>query len=123
MEKDGEVPTKIQFPIKFLKHFDLLESELRLSSNQRMEKVFIYKQLFWTAIKGEKMILKDKVSIITGAGSGMGKSTALLFAAEGSKVVVVDVVAETGLETVRMIKEKGGEAIFIKADRSIAPKL
>jgi NAD(P)-dependent dehydrogenase (short-subunit alcohol dehydrogenase family) len=56
------------------------------------------------------------VSIITGAGSGMGRSTALLFAKEGSKVVVVDIVAETGLETVRMIKEKGGEATFIKAD-------
>jgi NAD(P)-dependent dehydrogenase (short-subunit alcohol dehydrogenase family) len=62
------------------------------------------------------MSLKGMVSIITGAGSGMGRSTALLFAKEGSKVVVVDIVAETGLETVRMIKEKGGEAAFIKAD-------
>jgi NAD(P)-dependent dehydrogenase (short-subunit alcohol dehydrogenase family) len=60
--------------------------------------------------------LTGTVSIITGAGSGMGRSTALLFAKERSKVVVVDIIAETGLETVKLIKEKGGEAIFIKAD-------
>ena len=69
------------------------------------------------------MSLENEVSVITGAGLGMGRSTALLFAKEGSKVVVVDVVTETGLETVRMIKEKGGEALFVKADVSKAHEM
>lgn len=62
--------------------------------------------------------LDGKVVIITGAGMGMGRSGALLFAKEGAKVAVIDWVAEAGQETVRMIKEAGGEAIFIKADVS-----
>jgi NAD(P)-dependent dehydrogenase (short-subunit alcohol dehydrogenase family) len=62
--------------------------------------------------------LDGKVAIITGAGSGMGRAAALLFAKEGAKVVVVDYVAETGEETAKMIKEAGDEAIFIKADVS-----
>jgi NAD(P)-dependent dehydrogenase (short-subunit alcohol dehydrogenase family) len=73
--------------------------------------------------KDKKMSLRGMVSIITGAGSGMGRSTALLFAKEGSKVVVVDIVTETGLETVRMIEERGGEAIFIKADVTKADEI
>jgi len=62
--------------------------------------------------------LKDKVAIITGAGSGMGRAAAILFAKEGAKVIVVDWVAEGGEETVRMVKEASGEAIFVKADIS-----
>ena len=62
--------------------------------------------------------LDGKVAIITGAGMGMGQSAAILFAKEGAKVVVVDWVAEAGKETVKTIKEAGGEAIFIKADVS-----
>jgi len=79
------------------------------------------KRVIWnksqaTVRKGEKMSLKDTVSIITGAGSGIGRATALLFAKEGSTVVVADVMAETGSETVRMIEEKGGKAIFVETD-------
>ncbi|MBA7709023.1 2,5-dichloro-2,5-cyclohexadiene-1,4-diol dehydrogenase LinX [subsurface metagenome] len=62
--------------------------------------------------------IDDKVAVITGAGSGMGRAAAILFAKEGAKVVVGDWVTEGGEETVRMIKEAGGEAIFIKVDVS-----
>lgn len=64
------------------------------------------------------MKLRDKVAVITGAGSGIGRATALLFAAEGAKVVVADYSVEGGKETVKLIKEKGGEAIFVATDVS-----
>ena len=64
--------------------------------------------------------LEGKVALITGAGSGFGRATAILFVKEGAKVVVADYVAEGGEETVRMIKEAGGEAIFVLADVSRA---
>jgi NAD(P)-dependent dehydrogenase (short-subunit alcohol dehydrogenase family) len=60
--------------------------------------------------------LKDKVALITGAGSGIGRATAILFAEEGAKVVVVDVNEEGANETVRLIKANGGEAVAVKAD-------
>ena len=60
--------------------------------------------------------VEGKVALITGAGSGIGRATALTFAREGAKVVVTDVVVVGGEETVRMIKAAGGEAIFLKAD-------
>ena len=66
------------------------------------------------------MKLKDKVTVITGAGSGIGRATALLFTQEGAKVVVADYSVEGGEETVRQITEKGGEAIFVKVDVSQA---
>ncbi|GAH02782.1 unnamed protein product, partial [marine sediment metagenome] len=66
------------------------------------------------------MRLEGKVAIITGAGSGIGRESALLFAREGAKVVVSDYVSEAGEETVRQIKASGGEAIFIKSDVSKA---
>jgi NAD(P)-dependent dehydrogenase (short-subunit alcohol dehydrogenase family) len=62
--------------------------------------------------------LKNKVAIVTGGGSGIGRATCLLFAREGAKVVVADYVAEGGNETVRQIKEAGGEAVFVQADVS-----
>ncbi|MGE0826009.1 MAG: glucose 1-dehydrogenase [Candidatus Binatia bacterium] len=62
--------------------------------------------------------LKDKVAIITGGGSGIGRATCVLFAGEGAKVIVADYVAEGGNETVQHIKSAGGEATFVQADVS-----
>ncbi len=62
------------------------------------------------------MRLADKVTLITGAGSGIGRSTALRFAKEGAKVVVVDLSDEHGRATVDAIRENGGDATFIFAD-------
>lgn len=61
---------------------------------------------------------EGKVAIVTGAASGIGRAAALAFAREGAKVVVADVQAEAGEETVSMIKKAGGEAIFINTDVS-----
>lgn len=66
------------------------------------------------------LILEDKVAIVTGAGSGIGKEVAFIYAAEGAKVVVSDIVEEAGNATVKEIKARGGEAFFIKADTSSA---
>lgn len=62
--------------------------------------------------------LDSKVAIITGAGSGIGQATAILFAKEGAKVIIADRVAEGGEATVKEIKDAGGEATFIKVDVS-----
>lgn len=62
--------------------------------------------------------LQNKVTLITGGGSGIGQATCLLFAREGAKVVVADYVAEGGNETVQQIKAAGGEATFVQADVS-----
>jgi NAD(P)-dependent dehydrogenase (short-subunit alcohol dehydrogenase family) len=62
------------------------------------------------------MRLQDKVALITGAGSGIGRETALLFAAEGAAVVVVDIADKGGRETVAEIDAAGGRAIFVHAD-------
>jgi NAD(P)-dependent dehydrogenase (short-subunit alcohol dehydrogenase family) len=66
------------------------------------------------------MRLAGKVAIITGAGAGIGRATALLFAKEGAKVVVADRDSERGAETVSIIREDGGEATFIQVDVSQA---
>ena len=62
------------------------------------------------------MKLKNEVTIVTGAGSGIGKETALLFAKEGAKVVVADINEKSGNETVEEIKKAGGEGVFVKLD-------
>lgn len=66
------------------------------------------------------MKLMKRVALITGAASGMGRSSALLFAREGAKVAAVDIDSKGGEETIASIKQKGGEAIFIQADVSKA---
>jgi NAD(P)-dependent dehydrogenase (short-subunit alcohol dehydrogenase family) len=63
-------------------------------------------------------LLENKVAIITGAGSGIGKAAAALFANEGAKVVVSDINEQHGNSAVEEIKKTGGEAFFVKADSS-----
>lgn len=64
------------------------------------------------------MRFKDKVCIVTGGGSGIGRATCERFAAEGARVVVVDLNEEHGRETVSEITGKNGQAIFARADVS-----
>ncbi len=64
------------------------------------------------------MRLKDKVSIITGAGSGMGRVAAEMFAREGAKLVLADVTEEACEDAARVIREAGGEATAVVADVS-----
>ncbi len=62
--------------------------------------------------------LEGKVSIITGGGSGMGRSTALMFAREGAAVAIADVNDEGGEATAAKIEDLGGQAAFIHTDTS-----
>lgn len=66
---------------------------------------------------------KDKVALITGAGAGIGRAAALAFAREGAQVVVADVSAEAGKETVRQIQADGAEALFTLVDVSREPSV
>lgn len=66
------------------------------------------------------MRFKDKVCIVTGGGSGIGKATCKRLAIEGGRVAVVDISEEGGDSTVREIMASGGQAVFLKADVSVS---
>jgi len=61
-------------------------------------------------------ILEGKVAIITGAGSGIGRATSKIFAREGAKLVLADVVEDGGKQTLAMVSDTGREAIFVQTD-------
>ena len=61
-------------------------------------------------------ILDGKVALITGAGSGIGRATAQIFAREGAKLLLADLAEAAGAETVKLLKDAGNTAIFVKAD-------
>jgi NAD(P)-dependent dehydrogenase (short-subunit alcohol dehydrogenase family) len=62
--------------------------------------------------------LKDRVALVTGGGSGIGRATAIRLAEEGAKVAVNDINPATGQEAVKTITDAGGTAVFIQADVS-----
>ena len=62
------------------------------------------------------MRLEGKVAIVTGAGSGIGRASTILFAEEGASVVACDIDPERGEETVEEVRGNGGDAVFVRAD-------
>ena len=64
------------------------------------------------------MTNKNRIAVITGSGSGIGRATSLKFAENGYKVVLVDFNEKTGEETLKLIQQNGGEGIFVKSDVS-----
>lgn len=62
--------------------------------------------------------LVNKIALVTGAGSGIGRAIAIMYASEGAKVVVSDIDEAGANETIAKIKSNGGESFFIKADTS-----
>ena len=64
--------------------------------------------------------LENKVALVTGAGSGIGRASSLVLAREGAKVVVSDINATGAEETLSIIKDQGGDGIFVHADVSKA---
>src|SRR5260370_6502528 len=61
-------------------------------------------------------IVDGKVALIAGAGSAIGRATSQIFAREGAKLVLADVVEAGGNETLKMLKDVGAQAVFIKCD-------
>ena len=67
-------------------------------------------------VGGSPWIFKGKVALITGAGNGIGRAAALGFPRDGAKVVVVDRDTAGGEGTAGIIRQQGGEALFVAAD-------
>src|ERR1700722_14588891 len=65
-------------------------------------------------------LLQDKVAIVTGVASGIGRAAAILFAREGASVVAADVTVDQGEAVVKQVKDGGGKAIFVRCDISRA---
>ena len=61
-------------------------------------------------------MLDGKVSLITGAGSGIGRATARIFAREGARLVLADVADEGGNETLKMVKDAGAQGLYVRCD-------
>jgi len=68
-------------------------------------------------------LVNGKIVLVTGGGSGIGRATSLALVREGAKVMIADYNAKGGEETVKMIKEKGGEASFMHADVSVTKQV
>ena len=66
------------------------------------------------------MDFSNKVVLITGSGSGIGRATAVLYAKHGAKVVVNDLIAKRGEETLELVKKTGAEGIYVQSDISVA---
>jgi len=68
-------------------------------------------------------LVSGKVALVTGAGAGIGRAAALKFAEEGAKVVVSDLNGDGGSETVALIRQKAGDATFVRADVTAATEV
>ena len=68
-------------------------------------------------------LVQGKIALVTGGGSGIGRATAIALAREGAKIMIADYVPEGGDRTVKMIKEKGGDASFVHADVSVTKQV
>jgi NAD(P)-dependent dehydrogenase (short-subunit alcohol dehydrogenase family) len=76
------------------------------------------RSLFECPRRNDQMRLKNKVALITGVGTGQGRSASILFAKEGARICGCDWKPEPGEETARQVKSAGGEMTFVQADVS-----